>query len=236
MIGKETKVRRLLILVVDDEANMVKFVGSNLRVAGYDVITASDGEQALNIAQQEPLDLIVLDLMLPGIDGFEVCRQVRASSEIPIIVLSAKGEESDKVDALNLGADDYLTKPFGVEELLARVRAVLRRTRREVLDTGARTLARGPFTLDPDTRQVAVSGRQVRLTPTEFDLLHFLMRNSGKIVSHNMLLSKIWGPEYRNQTEYLRVYVGRLRQKLEADPANPHHLITEPGVGYLFLP
>ncbi len=214
---------------------MVKFVASNLRVAGYGVESAGDGEQALAIARgDEPLDLIILDLMLPGIDGMEVCRRLREFTEVPIVVLSAKGEETDKVEALNLGADDYLTKPFGVEELLARVRAVLRRMRREVPDAGTRLLVRGPFALDPDSRQVTVSGRKVRLTRTEFDLLHFLMRHPGRVVPHNMLLGEIWGPEYRNQTEYLRVYVGRLRQKMETDPANPHHLLTEPGVGYLF--
>jgi len=215
---------------------MVKFVGSNLRVAGYEVISAEDGEQALALARDEKLDLVILDLMLPGIDGMQVCRILRDSSEVPIIVLSAKGEETDKVEALNLGADDYLTKPFGVEELLARVRAVLRRTRRETLDTGARLLIRGPVVLDPESRQVTVSGRQVRLTRTEFDLLHHLMRNSGKVISHNVLLSKIWGPEYRDQTEYLWVYIARLRQKIEADPANPLHLATEPGLGYVFRP
>ena len=215
---------------------MVKFVGSNLRVAGYEVISADTGEAALEVAHDEPLDLVILDLMLPGIDGMQVCKELRSFSEVPVIVLSARGEESDKVVALNLGADDYLTKPFGVEELLARVRAVLRRTRRETLEAGARLLVRGPITLDPESRQVTVSGREVRLTRTEFDVLDYLMRNSGKVISHNILLSKIWGPEYRNQTEYLRVYIARLRQKIEDNPSNPLHLSTEPGLGYVFRP
>ncbi len=228
--------RRLRILVVDDQENMVRFVASNLQVAGYDTMAAGTGEQALAIAESETLDLIILDLMMPGIDGLETCRRLRTFTEVPIIVLSAKGEETDKVDALDMGADDYLTKPFGVEELLARVRAVLRRTRREGLDTGARLLIKGTFVLDPESRQVAVNGQGTRLTPTEFDLLHHLMRNSGKVVPHNVLLSEIWGSEYRNQTEYLRVYVGRLRQKVETDPAHPRHLVTEPGLGYIFWP
>lgn len=228
--------RRLRILVVDDQENMVRFVASNLQVAGYDTMAAGTGEQALAIAESETLDLIILDLMMPGIDGLETCRRLRTFTEVPIIVLSAKGEETDKVDALDMGADDYLTKPFGVEELLARVRAVLRRTRREGLDTGARLLIKGTFVLDPESRQVAVNGQKTRLTPTEFDLLHHLMRNSGKVVPHNVLLSEIWGSEYRNQTEYLRVYVGRLRQKVETDPAHPRHLVTEPGLGYIFWP
>lgn len=228
--------RRLRILVVDDEVNMVKFVASNLRVAGYEVLTADTGERALETARDEPLDLVILDLMLPGIDGMQVCRELRTFSEVPVIVLSARGDETDKVSTLNLGADDYLTKPFGVEELLARVKAVLRRTRRETLEAGARLIVGGPITLDPESRQVTVSGKEVRLTRTEFDLLDYLMHNSGKVVSHNMLLSKIWGPEYRNQTEYLRVYIARLRQKIEQDPSKPHHLATEPGLGYIFRP
>lgn len=228
--------RRLRVLVVDDEASMVKFLASNLRVAGYEVLTAEDGERALILVQDEPLDLIVLDMMLPGLDGLEVCQRVRNLSEVPILILSAKGEETDKVDALNLGADDYLTKPFGVEELLARVRAVLRRLHREELGSGTRVVVKGPFALDPGSRQVAVFGREIRLTRTEFDVLHCLVRHSGKVVSHNLLLSEIWGPEYRNQTEYLRVYIGRLRQKVEPNPANPRYLLTEPGLGYVFRP
>ena len=226
--------RLLRILVVDDEPNMVKFLASNLRVAGFDVLSAMEGEEALLLAQDENLDLIILDLMLPGIDGFEVCCRLRSFSEVPVIVLSAKGEETDKVNALNRGADDYLTKPFGVEELLARVRAVLRRAKREGLDTGARFLLKGGVVLDPDSRQVTVMGRKTKLTRTEFDLLHYLMRHAGKVVTHNALLSEVWGPEYHNQTEYLRVYVGRLRHKIEQDPANPSYLLTEPGVGYVF--
>ncbi|MBI3978659.1 MAG: winged helix-turn-helix domain-containing protein [Chloroflexi bacterium] len=168
--------------------------------------------------------------------AIEHARRLRIDSEVPIIVVSARGEEYDKIDALNLGADDYLTKPFGVGELLARVRAVLRRTRREWVDTGPRLLSRGVFEMDPAARLLTVAGREVRLTRTEFDLLYQLMRQAGKVVPHNVLLSDIWGPEYRNQTEYLRVYIGRLRHKIEPDPASPRHLLTEPGLGYIFRP
>lgn len=228
--------RRPRILVVDDEANIVKFVGSNLRTAGYEVLTAGTGEEALELAQNQPLDLVILDLMLPGVDGLEVCRRLSSSSDMPVIVLSAKDDEGDKVAALKLGADDYLTKPFGVGELLARVQAVLRRTGRRVLDTGTEVLAKGPFALDSATHELTCLEQRVKLTRTEFELLHYLMQHADKVVPHNVLLSKIWGTEYRNQTEYLRVYIGRLRQKIEPDPSNPHHLLTEPGFGYLFRP
>lgn len=225
---------RLGILIVEDEASVARFVESNLRVVGYEVLVARTGEQALQLAEEAHVDLVILDLMLPGIDGLEVCRRLRSFSDVPVVVLSARGELSDKVDALSQGADDYLTKPFGVEELLARVQAVLRRTRREGLDTGARALVRGGFELDPGKREVTACGRKAKLTPTEFDLLHYLMRHAGEAVPHNLLLEKVWGPEYRNQTEYLRVYIGRLRRKIEPDPDNPQHLLTEYAYGYLF--
>jgi two-component system KDP operon response regulator KdpE len=222
--------------VVDDEAALRKFVTSVLGAAGYDVLASTDGEQALAVANDEPLDLVVLDLMLPGIDGLDVCRRLRKHSDIPIIVLSAKGEEIDKVDALNSGADDYLTKPFGVSELLARVQAVLRRAGGRTRANGERVLVKGSFGLDPEARQFTIDGREVRLTRTEFDLLHYLVENSGKVVPHSKLLTEVWGMEYRSQTEYLHVYVRRLRHKIEADPANPRHLVTLPGLGYTFRP
>jgi DNA-binding response OmpR family regulator len=224
------------VLVVDDEAALRKFVTSVLGAAGYDVVAATDGEQALAAAEGESFDLIVLDLMLPGVDGLDVCRKLRETSDIPIVVLSAKGEEMDKVDALNSGADDYLTKPFGVSELLARVQAVLRRAGGRTRESGARVLTKGPFALDPEARQFMIDGREVRLTRTEFDLLHYLLENSGKVVPHSKLLTEVWGAEYRSQTEYLHVYVRRLRHKIEADPANPQHLVTMPGLGYTLRP
>jgi two-component system KDP operon response regulator KdpE len=221
---------------VDDEAALRKFVTSVLGAAGYDVLASTDGEHALRTVENEPLDLVVLDLMLPGIDGLEVCRRLREDGDIPIIVLSAKGEEVDKVDALNSGADDYLTKPFGVSELLARVQAVLRRTQGRARDASARLLVKGAFELDPESRQFRIQGREVGLTRTEFDLLYYLVENSGKVVPHSRLLTEVWGVEYRSQTEYLHVYVRRLRHKLEADPASPRHLVTLPGLGYTFRP
>jgi DNA-binding response OmpR family regulator len=228
--------KRTRVLVVDDEAALRKFVTSVLGAAGYDVLAATDGEQALALAEDETLDLVVLDLMLPGLDGLEVCRRIRQTSDLPIIVLSAKGEEMDKVDALNSGADDYLTKPFGVSELLARVQAVLRRTQGRSRSDDARVLVKGPFALDPEARQFTIDGREVRLTRTELDLLQYLMEQSGKVVPHSKLLTEVWGAEYRSQTEYLHVYVRRLRHKIEADPANPCHLVTLPGLGYTFRP
>jgi DNA-binding response OmpR family regulator len=228
--------KRTRVLVVDDEAALRKFVTSVLGAAGYDVLASTDGEQALEVIGSASLDLVVLDLMLPGIDGLEVCRRLRELGDIPIIVLSAKGEEVDKVDALNSGADDYLTKPFGVSELLARVQAVLRRTQGRANDTSARVLVKGAFELDPESRQFRIQGREVALTRTEFDLLYYLVENGGKVVPHSRLLTEVWGVEYRSQTEYLHVYVRRLRHKLEPDPANPRHLVTLPGLGYTFRP
>jgi DNA-binding response OmpR family regulator len=228
--------RRTRVLVVDDEAALRKFVTSVLGAAGYDVVAATDGEEALALMRDESLDLVVLDLMLPGIDGLEVCHRLREISDLPIIVLSAKGEEVDKVDALNAGADDYLTKPFGVSELLARVQAVLRRITGRTRGPDERLLVKGPFKLDPEARQFTVDGREIRLTRTVFDLLHYLLENSGKVVPHSKLLTEVWGMEYRSQTEYLHVYVRRLRHKIEPDPANPYYLVTLPGLGYTFRP
>jgi two-component system KDP operon response regulator KdpE len=228
--------KRTRVLVVDDEAALRKFVTSVLGAAGYDAMASTDGEAALEVVRAEPLDLVVLDLMLPGIDGLEVCRRLRDEGDIPIIVLSAKGEEVDKVDALNSGADDYLTKPFGVSELLARVQAVLRRTQGRTRDSGARVLVKGAFELDSEARQFRIDTREVSLTRTEFDLLYYLVEHSGKVVPHSRLLTEVWGLEYRSQTEYLHVYVRRLRHKIEPDPANPRHLVTLPGLGYTFRP
>ena len=228
--------RRSRVLVVEDEDAIRKFVTSVLRSAGYEVMSAPDGEHGLAVAEDEPLDLVVLDLMMPGMDGMQVCQRLREEQDISIIVLSAKGEETDKVEALNAGADDYLTKPFGVPELLARVQAVLRRSQRRGSANDNLPLVRGTFELDPEFRQLSLAGRQVRLTRTEFDLLHYLVEHSGKAVPHTTLLSEVWGPEYRTQTEYLHVYVRRLRHKIEEDPTNPHHIVTLPGLGYTFRP
>jgi len=225
-------VKRTRVLVVDDEAALRKFLASVLGAAGYDVLAATDGEQALTVAQDEPFDLVVLDLMLPGIDGLEVCRQLREIGDMPIIVLSAKGEEIDKVDALNSGADDYLTKPFGVEELLARIRVALRHA---ALPPGAPpepVFQAGDLRVDLVRREVRRGDQEVHLTPAEYKLLTLLIRHAGKVLTHRQLLKEVWGTNYADQSHYVRVYMAQLRQKLEADPARPRLLVTEPGVGY----
>lgn len=220
------------ILVVDDEKPLREFVARNLSVRGYEVFKAANGVEAMAIFQTEPLDLIILDLMMPHMDGLEVTQRVRRVSTVPIIVLSALDEERDKVTALDLGADDYLTKPFGVEELLARVRVALRRAKWSVAPAPAEMLRVGDIEMDVESGRVTVKGEPVKLTRTEFDLLHYFMRHVGKVLSHRRILQQVWGPEYGDEVEYLRVYVGRLRRKLEQDPAHPRHILTEHGIGY----
>lgn len=221
------------ILVVDDEPATLKYVGTNLRARGYDVLTAPDGLQAIEVAQHTTLDLVLLDLMMPGMDGFQVCQKLREWSEVPIVILSARGQERDKVRALDIGADDYLTKPFGVEELLARVRAVLRRS--QAASQGSnQTLEMGRIVVDFDGRRVIANGEPVHLTPTEFNLLAHLARNAGKVLTHRAILQTVWGPEYGQENDYLWAYVRRLRRKIEPDPENPVYLVTEAGVGYSF--
>ena len=227
------KARR--ILLAEDELALRDFVSRNLRVRGFEVLEASNGLEAMALWQGEDPHLLVLDIMMPRMDGLEVCRRVREHSAVPIIVLTALDAESDKVAALDLGADDYLTKPFGVEELMARVRAVLRRTQGEVqpLLEGSRQF--GDIEIDLAGHVVRLHGAEVRLSPTEFSFLKQLATNVNKVVTHRTLLQSIWGPEYSGEAEYLRVYINRLRHKLEADPANPRYLLTEPGVGYRFV-
>jgi DNA-binding response OmpR family regulator len=221
------------VLVVDDEPETVKYLSANLRVRGYDVLCAYDGREALKVCGEHEFNLVVLDIMLPGLDGLQVCRAIRQQSDVPILVLSALGQEEDIVRALDLGADDYLTKPFGVEELLARVRAVLRRV------TQATTDLRSPLTVDDLTinfaeRRVTLGEREVRLTPTEYNLLTHLAVNRGRVLTHRALLQAVWGAEYGEETEYLWTYVRRLRNKIEPDTAQPRYILTEPGVGYRF--
>ena len=222
------------ILVVDDEKPLREFISRNLSARGFQVTQATNGLEALAVFQSQPLDLIILDLMMPRLDGLEVTQRVRRSSQVPIIVLSALDEEHDKVLALDLGADDYLTKPFGVEELLARVRAALRRAGVSAPLPPAEGIRLGEVWLQPERGQVTVAGRAVRLTRTEMELLQLLMQHAGKVLTHRRLLQQVWGPEYGDESEYLRVYIGRLRRKIEADPANPVYLLTEHGVGYRF--
>jgi two-component system KDP operon response regulator KdpE len=221
------------ILVVDDEPALRRTLQANLDARGYDVTAVETGEAALQQAGVQLPDLVILDLLLPGLSGLDVCRALRATSEVPILVLSARGEEQTKVQALDLGADDYLTKPFGMDELLARVRALLRRLG---ATSTAGTLQIGALAVDLDARQVWRDGRALDLTPREFDVLAFLMRHAGKVVTHRLLLAEVWGPQYKCETQYLRVFINRLRAKIGDDPAHPRYIATEPGVGYRVLP
>src|SRR5579884_3830089 len=224
------------ILLAEDEAALRDFVSRNLRIRGFEVFEASNGLEAMALYEREHPHLLILDLMMPRMDGLEVCQRVREHSTVPIIVLTALYAESDKVAALDLGADDYLTKPFGVEELLARVRAVLRRSQWETAPLPAGDSKRfGDLEIDLPGHIVRLRGEEVRLSPTEFAVLEQLVAHAGKVLTHRMLLQRIWGPEYGGEAEYLRVYINRLRQKLEPDPAHPRYLLTEPGVGYRFV-
>lgn len=227
--------RGATLLVVDDERPLREFVRRNLEVRGYTVLTAANGLEALALFDSRPVDLVILDVMMPHMDGLEAIRRLRERSLVPIIVLSALGEEQDKVKALNLGADDYLTKPFGVDELLARVRAVERRARWVESTPDEGRLVQGDIVVDLGRHEVSVSGEPVQLTPIEFNLLVYMMKNVGKVLSHREILRHVWGPEYGQEAQYLRVYIGRLRRKLERDPSR-RLFRTERGVGYCFDP
>ena len=219
---------RRRILVVDDEPQILRALTTSLRGAGYDVVQAATGGEALSVVAVRPPDAVVLDLILPDISGIDVCRQIRAHSEIPIVVLSAVGEERTKVDALDAGADDYVTKPFGLDELTARLRAVLRR----VPAVSEPVIAIGGLEIDLDAQAVRLDGEPVQLTRTEFQLLRVFAEHRGKLLTHRMILQRVWGPSYQVESHYLHVYISRLRQKIEPDPARPRYLITEPGAGY----
>jgi two-component system, OmpR family, KDP operon response regulator KdpE len=222
------------ILVVDDEAQITRVLRTSLSTHGYDIRVANDGETALEIMKDWTPDLVITDLAMPNMDGLELCRRVRARTQVPIIVLSVRGEERTKVKALDAGADDYVTKPFGMEELLARVRANLRRQRAD--EDEAAPIATGDFRIDPGSRSVFVKDRAVHLTPKEFDLLLYLARHPGKVISHRALLGAVWGGDSTEQVEYLRVFVGQLRRKLEPSPNSPRYIVTDPWVGYRFEP
>jgi two-component system KDP operon response regulator KdpE len=222
------------ILVVDDEPQIVRALRINLRARHYDVDTAPDGTSALRAASHHHPDLVVLDLGLPDMEGADVIRGLRGWTTIPIIVLSGRVDSADKVDALDAGADDYVTKPFGIDELLARIRAVTRRIQ-PVGDTGPMVTI-GQHTVDLATRSITGGDTQVHLTPTEWQLLDHLLRHPGKLLSQRALLHDVWGPQYLTETNYLRQYMARLRRKLETDPTHPRHLLTEPGMGYRFRP
>jgi two-component system, OmpR family, KDP operon response regulator KdpE len=222
------------VMVVDDEKPLRDFVRRNLEVRGYKVFTAGNGLEAMAVFQNENIHLVILDIMMPHMDGLEVTRRIREESHVPIIILTAMGEETDKVRAFDLGADDYLTKPFGVGELLGRIKAVLRRADwSESVSSGER-IVRGNIDVDMEKHKVEVQGHAVDLTPTEFNLLVYLMKNTGKTIPHRAILQNVWGMEYGDEAEYLRVYVGKLRQKIEDDPMKPKYLNTEHGIGYRF--
>jgi two-component system KDP operon response regulator KdpE len=216
------------VLVVDDEPQILRALGSTLRAAGYEVETADTAEQALTLAAIRPPEAVILDLMLPDRSGTDVCRELRTWTQVPVLVLSAVGDEREKVAALDAGADDYVTKPFGIDELLARLRAALRR----VAPADGPVIEVGDLRVDLEKRSVTVAGKPVQLTPHEYGLLRLFVLNPGKLLTHKTILKEVWGPAYQTESHYLHVYVSQLRRKLEPDPTRPRYLVTEPGAGY----
>ena len=225
------------ILVVDDEPQLTRVLRTGLKSRGYDVRAAADGLAGFETFSDWHPDLVITDLAMPNVDGLEFCRRLRAVSQVPIIVLSAKGEERTKVEALDLGADDYVTKPFGIDELLARVRASLRRSSTDSkTETEPIVLDAGEFHIDLETRKVSVRGSELHLTPKEFELLVYFVKHAGKVLTHRTLLAAVWGGNYVEQDQYLRVFVGNLRKKLEKEVPGQNYIVTEPWVGYRFMP
>jgi two-component system, OmpR family, KDP operon response regulator KdpE len=222
------------ILVVDDDEKILKFLRFNLSREGWHILTADNGADAVEIVEKEHPDLVLLDIMMPGIDGFEVCQRLRQWSQVPIIGVSARGDTADKVKCLDLGADDYITKPFGIDELIARIKAVLRRNKIEDTALISSTFYSGDLKIDFTTRTVTLGTNEIKLTPTEYKLLSELVLNKGQILAYRYLLGKIWGPEYKTEREYLHVYIGHLRSKIEPDPKNPTYIVSVPGTGYRF--
>jgi two-component system KDP operon response regulator KdpE len=220
------------ILIIEDEPALQKFLRVTLEAQNFKIIEAATAEQGLRHASTSVPDLVILDLGLPDMDGLEVIQKLREWSAMPIIIVSARGKEQDKVVALDAGADDYLTKPFGVAELLARVRVMLRHLAAADRDTGDSIFESGTLHVDLSKREVTIAGKEIHLTPNEFKLLTVLIKNAGKVLTHRQLLKEVWGPGSGDQTHYLRVYMNQLRQKIEPEPARPQHLRTEPGVGY----
>ncbi len=228
---------RARILVVDDEPQLTRVLRTGLTSRGYEVRAAADGLAGFEAFNDWHPDLVITDLAMPNVDGLELCRRLRAVSAVPIIVLSAKGEEKTKVAALDLGADDFVTKPFGIDELLARVRASLRRASTPATNEATQTtLDSGDFHVDLETREITVRGKSIHLTPKEFDLLVYFIKHSGKVLTHRTVLAALWGGNYVEQNEYLRVFVGNLRKKIEPDATSPRYVLTEPWIGYRFDP
>jgi len=226
---------RRRILVVDDEERMVRFIRMNLEHDGFQVSEAFNGKQAIQKIRDVTPDLILLDVMMPDLDGFEVLETVREVSQVPVIMLTAKGEEDDRVRGLELGADDYVTKPFSPRELVSRVKAVLRRTEGATGSMHGLIEVDERLKIDFDRREIWLEGKLVKLRPTEYRMLYHLVQNAGWVVTHDQLLTKVWGYEYRDEPHYVRLYINYLRQKLEADPSNPKYILTERGVGYRFV-
>ena len=227
--------RDYLILVVDDEKRMVRFIRLNLEQDGFKVISAFNGTEALEQVRKNLPDLVLLDVMMPDLDGFEVLRKIRQASNVPVIMLTAKGEEEDRIRGLELGADDYITKPFSPREMVSRVKAVLRRTEDFNVDTSKVIEVDDWLKMDFNRRKIWVGGELVQLRPTEYRLLYHLVQNAGWVVTHDQLLTKVWGYEYRDEPHYVRLYINYLRKKIEKDPANPEYILTERGVGYRFV-
>ncbi|HBX71006.1 MAG TPA: DNA-binding response regulator [Chloroflexi bacterium] len=224
-----------LILVVDDEIRMVRFIRLNLEHDGFQVISAYNGREALDQVRSQLPNMVLLDVMMPDLDGFEVLQRIREQSNIPVIMLTAKGEEDDRVRGLELGADDYITKPFSPRELVSRVRAVLRRTEAESGVATGVIVVDDRLKIDFNRREIWVNGELVQLRPTEYRLLYHLVQNAGWVITHEQLLTKVWGYEYRDEPHYVRLYINYLRKKLEEDPANPKYILTERGLGYRFV-
>ncbi|MCY3574827.1 MAG: response regulator transcription factor [Chloroflexi bacterium] len=222
------------ILVVDDEPRMIGFIRMNLELESHQVLEARNGVEALEVIRTQLPDLVLLDVMMPELDGFETLRMLREFSDIPVIMLTAKGEESDKVTGLELGADDYITKPFGTRELTSRIKAIFRRLEKPTTDQAILRID-DRLSIDFNRREVIVAGEPIKLRPTEYRLLYHLVRNAGWTVPHDQILQKVWGYEYRDEAHYVRLYVNYLREKIEADPSNPQYIITERGVGYRFV-
>jgi len=229
--------RKQLILTADDDPQLLRLVSRSLELEDFHVLTASDGEDALAIVQAQPLDLVLLDVMMPKMDGFTVCQKVREFSSVPIIIITARGQDNDKIKGLNLGADDYLTKPFNIDELVARVRAVLRRTQFAPLEQAHAIKAVttiGNITIDYSQRLITIDDTEVVLTPTEYRVLAYLMQNAGRVLTQDLLLEHVWGSEYVGESHMLQVNINRLRRKIEPDPAHPHYILTKVGIGYPF--
>ncbi len=226
--------RSITVLVVDDEPRLVDVVRLNLEVEGYRVVEAFGGQEALDHLKEDLPDLVVLDVMMPELDGFETLRRIREVSNVPVIMLTVRNEESDRIKGLEIGADDYLTKPFSPRELQTRIKALLRRTFTPSPPRKTMIVVDKDLTIDFNKRKVWVRGEEVNLRPTEYRLLYHLVNNAGRLMTHETLLSKVWGPEYRDESHYLRLYITYLRQKLERDPAHPKYILTERGVGYRF--